>query len=58
MPRAWTLSFAEMVERPDLAAAINDLSSVLPQQEAKERVWSTLNKDLNRLVEAHNFDFD
>jgi acetoin utilization protein AcuC len=57
VPRAWTLFFAEMVERPDLAADINDLSSVIPQEAAQERVWSKLQKDLKRLGEVHNIDF-
>jgi acetoin utilization protein AcuC len=56
VPRAWTLLFAEMVERPDLAAAINDPSSVIPQNEAQERVWSSLRRDLRRLGEAHGVD--
>jgi acetoin utilization protein AcuC len=57
VPRAWTLFFAEMVERPDLAADINDPSSVIPGDEAQERVWATLRKDLDRLGEVHGLDF-
>ena len=30
VPRAWTLFFAEMVERPDLAADLNDPAGVIP----------------------------
>jgi acetoin utilization protein AcuC len=57
VPRAWTLFFAEMVERPDLAADINDPSTVVPDEAAQERVWSSLGKDLKRLGEAHDMDF-
>jgi acetoin utilization protein AcuC len=56
VPRAWTLFFAEMVERPDLAADINDQSSVIPADEAQERVWAKLRKDLDRLGEVHGID--
>jgi len=56
VPRAWTLFFAEMVERPDLAADINDPSSVVPEQEAQERVWAALRKDLRSLSEVHGMD--
>ncbi|MDQ2923403.1 MAG: acetoin utilization protein AcuC [Candidatus Dormibacteraeota bacterium] len=58
VPRAWTLLFAEMVERPDLAAEINDPSSVEPQAEAKERVWTALRRDLARLGKVHEMDFE
>ncbi|GAC1507162.1 MAG: acetoin utilization protein AcuC [Candidatus Dormibacteraceae bacterium] len=57
VPRAWTLLFAEMVERPDLAAEVNDLSTAVPQKEAQERVWSALRKDLTHLGEVHGMDF-
>lgn len=57
VPRAWTLLFAEMVERPDLAAEINDPSSVIPQKEAQERVWAALARDLSRLAEVHGVEF-
>src|ERR1700758_3608869 len=30
VPRAWTLFFADMVERPDLAEEVNDPQSVIP----------------------------
>jgi len=56
VPRAWTLFFAEMVERPDLAADINDASSVIPGAEAQERVWTALRRDLKSLGEAHGLD--
>jgi acetoin utilization protein AcuC len=55
VPRAWTLFFAEMVERPDLAEAINDPSTAVPSEEAQERVWRGLRKDLDRLEEVHGF---
>jgi acetoin utilization protein AcuC len=57
VPRAWTLLFAEMVERRDLAAAVNDPSSVVPAEEAQERVWSALRNDLAHLGEVHGVDF-
>jgi hypothetical protein len=46
-----------MVERPDLAADINDPSTVVPDEAAQERVWAALRKDLRRLGEAHEMDF-
>jgi acetoin utilization protein AcuC len=57
VPRAWTLFFAEMVERPDLAAEINDPDSVMPGDEAQERVWTSLRRDLRHLGEVHGIDF-
>jgi acetoin utilization protein AcuC len=57
VPRAWTLLFAEMVERPDLAAEVNDPNSVVPAVEAQGRVWAALRKDLRRLGEVHGLDF-
>jgi acetoin utilization protein AcuC len=56
VPRAWTLLFAEMVERPDLAADINDPETVVPGAEAQERVWAALGSDLRRLGEVHGLD--
>ncbi|HXB03898.1 MAG TPA: acetoin utilization protein AcuC [Candidatus Angelobacter sp.] len=57
VPRAWTLFFAEMVERPELAAELNDASSVEPAEEAQERVWASLRQDLRTLGEVHGLDF-
>ena len=57
VPRAWTLLFAEMVERPDLAAEVNDASGLIPATEAQERVWTALRKDLKHLGEVHGLDF-
>ncbi len=57
VPRAWTLFFAEMVERPDLAADLNDASSVIPAEEAQERVWASLRQNLRTLGEVHGLDF-
>src|SRR3989454_5852562 len=57
VPRAWTLLFAEMVERPDLAADVNDPTTVVPGKEAQDRVWSALRKDLDRLGEVHGLSF-
>ena len=52
VPRAWTLLFAEIVEHPELAADVNDPTTVVPQAEAQERVWSALHKDLDRLARS------
>jgi acetoin utilization protein AcuC len=57
VPRAWTLFFAEMVERPDLAAGINDPDSVVPDEQAQERVRAALRKDLVRLGAVHGIQF-
>jgi acetoin utilization protein AcuC len=57
VPRAWTLLFAEMVERPDLAAEVDDPSEVEPGVEVQERVWGALSKDLAHLGEVHGLDF-
>ena len=56
VPRAWTLFFAEMVERPDMAAEINDPNTLVPGEEAQERVWRALRKDLAKLGEVHEID--
>lgn len=58
VPRAWTLLFAEMVERPDLAAEVDDPAGAIPATEAQERVWTSLRKDLRRLGEVHGLDLD
>ena len=57
VPRAWTLLFAEMVERPDLAADVNDPAAVVPDAQAQERVWTALRRDLRVLGEVHGIDF-
>ena len=57
VPRAWTLLFAEMVEHPELAAEVDDPTTVIPGKEAQERVWSALQKDLRRLGEVHGMEF-
>ena len=57
VPRAWTLLFAEMVERPELAAGVDDAASTMPGIEAQERVWTALRRDLRRLGEVHDLDF-
>jgi len=56
VPRAWTIFFAEMVERPDLAADLNDASSAVPGEEAQQRVWVALHKDIARLGEVQGLD--
>jgi acetoin utilization protein AcuC len=57
VPRAWTLFFAEMVERPDLAADVNDPSGVAPEEDAQERLWVSIRKDLRHLGEVHGIEF-
>jgi acetoin utilization protein AcuC len=57
VPRAWTLLFAEMVEKPELAEAVDDPATVVPSGEAQQRVWAALRKDLDRLGEAHGIEF-
>jgi len=57
VPRAWTLFLAEMVERPDLAAEINDPQSVMPGPQAQERVWSALQRDIANLGDVHGMTF-
>jgi acetoin utilization protein AcuC len=57
VPRAWTLLFAEMVERPELAADVDDPTTVVPGRDAQERVWIALRQDLDRLGEAHGMVF-
>jgi acetoin utilization protein AcuC len=56
VPRAWTIFFAEMVERRDLAAALNDASAMVPAEEAQERVWTALHRDIARLGEVHGIE--
>ncbi|HKA12471.1 MAG TPA: acetoin utilization protein AcuC [Candidatus Dormibacteraeota bacterium] len=50
VPRAWTLLFAEMVERPELASALVDTKRYAPEQTARERVWALLDRDLGSLA--------
>ena len=57
VPRAWTLFFAEMVERPDLAADVNDPASAVPRPEVQARVWASLRKDLLTLGDVHGMHF-
>jgi acetoin utilization protein AcuC len=49
VPRAWTLLFAEMVERPELATSLVDAETFAPPREAQERVWTALEQDLGAL---------
>jgi hypothetical protein len=46
-----------MVERPDLAADLNDPSSAIPAAEVQERVRASLRADLKTLGEVHGLDF-
>src|SRR5438270_4126855 len=56
VPRAWPLRWAGMVERRELAEDVNDPSEVVPGEEAQERVWLALRRDLRRLGEVHCLD--
>jgi acetoin utilization protein AcuC len=49
VPRAWTLLFAEMVERPELATGLVDTETFAPPPEAQGRVWAALEQDLETL---------
>jgi acetoin utilization protein AcuC len=57
VPRAWTLLFAQMVEQPQLAEAVDDPATLVPSAEAQQRVWGALRKDLDSLGEVHGMDF-
>jgi hypothetical protein len=46
-----------MVERPELAAEVDDKSQPVPSVEVQERVWGALRKDLAHLGEVHGMDF-
>src|SRR5215472_3351773 len=50
VPRAWTLLFAEMVERPEAAASLIDSERYAPEAAAQERVWTLLERDLGSLA--------
>jgi acetoin utilization protein AcuC len=56
VPRAWTLLFAEMVERPELAAELLDPSTFEPDAETQRAVWGFLERDLRQLREAQGLD--
>jgi acetoin utilization protein AcuC len=56
VPRAWTLLFAEMVERRELAAHLLDAEPFPPEPVAQERVWAMLNRDLRDLGRAHGIE--
>src|SRR5438105_2626048 len=49
VPRAWTLLFAEMVERPELASGLIDAEPFPPPAEAQARVWAALEEDVRTL---------
>jgi acetoin utilization protein AcuC len=50
VPRAWTLLFAEMVERPELAAGLIDTERYAPEPSARDRVWALLERDVASLA--------
>ena len=56
VPRAWTLLFAEMVERPDLADDLLDTEAYPPVGDAQDRVWAMLNRDLRDLARAQDLE--
>jgi acetoin utilization protein AcuC len=49
VPRAWSLLFAEMVGRPELASALSDPEPFPPLPEAQERVWAFLAREVRQL---------
>ncbi|MBO0687500.1 MAG: hypothetical protein J2P45_30485, partial [Candidatus Dormibacteraeota bacterium] len=49
VPRAWTLLFAEMVERPEQATDLLDPEPFPPEADTQARVWSGLEHDLAQL---------
>ncbi|HEX4212796.1 MAG TPA: acetoin utilization protein AcuC [Candidatus Dormibacteraeota bacterium] len=52
VPRAWTLLFAEIVERPELAASLIDPEPFPPTDAVQEQVWAMLSKDVHQLGQA------
>jgi acetoin utilization protein AcuC len=52
VPRAWTLLFAEMVERPEVAAGLVDRERYAPEPAARDRVWTLLEREVNALGRA------
>ncbi len=56
VPRAWTLLFAEMVERPDLAASLIDPEPFPPPANAQQQVWRQLEADVAILGRALGAD--
>jgi acetoin utilization protein AcuC len=56
VPRAWTLLFAEMVERPAVAAGLIDAERSVPEPAARDRIWSVLERDVASL--ARNLAID
>ncbi len=53
VPRAWTIVFAHMLERPQTVADMVDREQTPPVEEAQERVWSFLEKEIRELGRAH-----
>lgn len=49
VPRAWSLLFAEMVERPNAARELIDRDPFPPPLETQARVWSNLEDEMSRL---------
>lgn len=52
VPRAWTLLFAEMVERPEVAADLVDPEPFPPPPDAQERVWAQVEREVPALGKA------
>jgi acetoin utilization protein AcuC len=52
VPRAWTLLFAEMVERPEAAADLKDPEPFPPEPAAQDRIWAQLEGDVAGLGQA------
>jgi acetoin utilization protein AcuC len=49
VPRAWSLLFAEMVERPEAAAGLIDTQAFAPPPSEQERVWAGLGREVSAL---------
>ncbi len=52
VPRAWTLLFAEMIERPELAASLIDPEAFPPVEEAQQRIWTAVRHSRRGLGQA------
>lgn len=58
VPRAWTILFAEIVQRPDLAEEMLDAEPFPPDPAMQERVWAFLERDLRTLREVHEIAWE
>jgi acetoin utilization protein AcuC len=56
VPRAWTLLFAEMAGKPELAAGLLDPETYPPRPEAQERIWPVVEHSIQALKVALRSD--